>query len=259
MTKKSWKSAIVHVLRDFGDAMSRMEIAEAIVSKGLREDVGSTPANTVASYISTSLSQEGNKSPFVRVGRGQYALRDVIKSDMLQNTSDVKTELTESGAINAFGMFWSRNLVMWEKKPQMLGQQQLGATPVDLGEQRGIYLLYDGRDVIYIGRAIDRSIGQRLFEHTQDRLRARWNRFSWFGIYSVTDKGGLVVKSPSVASDVFIAMLEAVLIEANEPPQNRKRGDDFSGIEYIQVEDTYIEKKRKLSILAQMQSKLLDV
>lgn len=32
----------------------------------------------------------------------------------------------------------------------------------------------------------------------------------------------------------LVATLEALLIEVLEPPQNRRRGDDFNAIEYIQ-------------------------
>lgn len=255
---KPWKTAIVQVLKESGVAMSRTEIAEAIVSKGLREDVGSTPANTVVANISTSINKDGSKSPFFRVNRGEYALRELIDANISQSIMADENIAENTDTINAFGMFWSRDLVLWKNNPQMLGQQQLGAIPVDMSQQIGVYLLYDGRKVIYVGRSIERPIGQRLYEHTQDRLRARWDRFSWFGLHEVTEKGELKINTLAVNTETFIAMLEAVLIESMEPPQNRKRGDDFSGIEFIQTEDPEIEKKRKLSILEQMQSKLLD-
>lgn len=36
----------------------------------------------------------------------------------------------------------------------------------------------------------------------------------------------------------------AILIEALEPRQNRKRGDDLSAVEYIQREDPEIQRKK---------------
>jgi hypothetical protein len=39
-------------------------------------------------------------------------------------------------------------------------------------------------------------------------------------------------------------MMEALLIEALEPRQNRKRGDSFKAVEYLQIEDPRIEKER---------------
>ena len=43
---------------------------------------------------------------------------------------------------------------------------------------------------------------------------------------------------------MIIPAVEAILIEALEPRQNRKRGDDLSAVEYIQKEDPEIQKKR---------------
>jgi hypothetical protein len=37
--------------------------------------------------------------------------------------------------------------------------------------------------------------------------------------------------------DVVVATMEAVLIEGLEPRQNRKRGDDFQAVEFLQFED----------------------
>lgn len=69
--------------------------------------------------------------------------------------------------------------------------QQIGAIPVDFNKQLGIYLLDDGREVIYIGRTTDRPLGRRLFEHTFDRMAVRWDRFSWFGLLPVSESGQL--------------------------------------------------------------------
>ena len=37
---------------------------------------------------------------------------------------------------------------------------------------------------------------------------------------------------------------EAILIEALEPRQNRKRGDDLAAVEYLQKVDLKIEQKK---------------
>jgi hypothetical protein len=42
----------------------------------------------------------------------------------------------------------------------------------------------------------------------------------------------------------MIPALEAILIEALEPRQNRKRGDDLAAVEYLQRIDPEIEKKK---------------
>lgn len=139
MADKPWKDAIVEVLSDAGTSMTRTEIAEAIVSKGLRKKVGATPANTVVSYISTSRSNEGQDTPFVRVGRGEYALKSVVDSGGEPEAVEKSAE-DITGGVNAFGIYWSRELVNW-KNPKLLGQQQTGANVVDLSQQVGVYLL----------------------------------------------------------------------------------------------------------------------
>ena len=244
-----WKKAIVEVLEKSGVPMTRTEIAQAIVETGLRKNVGATPANTVVAYISQSLKNDGEKTPFVRVGRGEYALCSITDKQRPSAGSSEEGSETSNDGVRAFGVYWSRDFVHWKNKPALMGQEQLGATPVNMSGQIGIYVLLDGRDAIYVGRSIDRPLGQRLLEHTRDRLRARWNRFSWFGLYGVTDKKELKAESSTLTHEGLVRTLEAVLIESMEPGQNRRRGDDFSGIEYIQVPDPNIEKQRKLAVL----------
>ena len=50
--------------------------------------------------------------------------------------------------------------------------------------------------------------------------------------------------------------MEALLIEGLEPPQNRKRGDDFSAIEYLQAEDPAVERQQMMELLAEMQRRI---
>jgi hypothetical protein len=50
--------------------------------------------------------------------------------------------------------------------------------------------------------------------------------------------------------------MEALLIEGLEPPQNRKRGDDFSAVEFLQVEDPEIQRSQTLQLIDELKSKL---
>ncbi|MXY91210.1 MAG: hypothetical protein F4Y89_11830 [Gammaproteobacteria bacterium] len=254
MANKPWIEAIKHVLGNANDPMSSVEIADEIVSRRLREEVGATPANTVASRISTSIRNKREKSPFVRIGRGQYSLRSkLIEHEHSQGQDSIDDEPV-AGGVRAFGVYWSRNSVNWSKKPKLLGQQQVGgSTTVDMYGQIGVYLLFDQREVIYVGRATDQPIGKRLLEHTRDRISARWDRFSWFGLYAISEKGDLDSNVPVADSTSLISALEAVLIESLEPRQNRRRGDGFSGIEYIQKVDPEIERNKKKALLNELQ------
>lgn len=248
-----WKKAIEKVLRDAGESMHYKEIASQIIADGLRSSIGATPAATVSANLTTSIKQDKDKSPFRKVGRGEYILRNNSRS--FTRKSGRKGPEEDSGSedqyaiVSSFGMFWRRDLVDWSSKPSILGMQQLGAEAVNFHKQIGIYLLYDGREIIYVGRATERPIGKRLYEHTVDRLATRWDRFSWFGLLPVSEKGALGSLAESFEAKKFLPALEAILIEALEPRQNRKRGDDLTAVEYLQKEDPEIERKKKQAIL----------
>jgi hypothetical protein len=56
--------------------------------------------------------------------------------------------------------------------------------------------------------------------------------------------GGLQALPQNYEAAKLIPALEAVLVEALEPRQNRKRGDDLAAVEYVQRVDPEIEKKQ---------------
>lgn len=267
MSDLSWKDSIIEVLREAAEPLDYTEITDRIVERGLKTEFGATPARTVSSTITVSMRDEGGRSPFVKVGRGTYALRSTLVSELEEPPEPMdnqavasatqEAEPDEMGLINAFGMYWKRDAILWAATPKILGQQQIGASPVDFSGQRGVYLLHDSRNVIYVGRTTDQSLGRRLFQHTADRLNGRWDRFSWFGVYTVTQEGFLQPDSPtSFSLDNLIVTMEALLIEGLEPPQNRKRGDDFRAIEFLQVVDPEIHKSRILSLMDELKAKL---
>jgi len=150
-------------------------------------------------------------------------------------------------------MYWQRDLVVWRNNPKVYGKQQALVKPVDFGKQKGLYILYDHHTVVYVGRSIDRPLGKRLFEHTVDRLGSRWSRFSWFGLLDVTQEGDLRETTLNTSLASIIATLEALLIEALEPPQNRKRGDDF---EYIQGIDPELKEREIQNTLRSIEQKM---
>jgi HB1, ASXL, restriction endonuclease HTH domain len=120
-----WEDAINRVLADADRSLHYTEIADRIVSEGLRRSVGATPATTVAAYLSSSLKE--TTSPYLRVGRGEYTLKEKAVS---ASNDQVKTTLpenvdqeTDTGALRAFGMFWHRDLVFWTGAPRLSGRQ----------------------------------------------------------------------------------------------------------------------------------------
>jgi hypothetical protein len=236
--------------------MHYTDIAEAIAEQGLRSEFGATPAASVNATISVSLQNEGEESPFIRAGRGLYTLRNPPAQQAPVSESSAE-EPDETGLINAFGMYWARAIVLWVSTPKILGQQQPGSTPVDFCTQRGVYLLHDGRAVVYVGRTTDQPLGIRLRQHISDRLNGRWDRFSWFGVYAVAESGALDSNATSSYTlDMLIITMEALLIEGLEPPQNRKRGDDFRAVEFLQVEDPDIQKTQIVHLMDELKKKL---
>jgi hypothetical protein len=68
-------------------------------------------------------------------------------------------------------------------------------------------------------------------------------------VFPVRQDGSLAKESFSVDIETVIVTMEAVLIEGLEPRQNRKRGDDFQAVEFLQAEDPQLVVERKASIL----------
>ncbi len=258
----TWTDAIIKVLQQNQNngeyiPMHYIDITNSIVENNFKEILGKTPQNTVSAYLTTK------RHLFESSGAGIYGLTDKGKKYEVINANSIslnkekddgkdpviirKIEENErTKVIKVFGMYWNRDNISWEKSPKLLGQQSAGADHVDFSEIRGIYLLYDGREVIYVGQAINQPILQRLRQHTIDRLSGRWNRFSWFGIDGIDSVNGFVVKSAQLLN-VDIAnlanALEGIMIEGLEPRQNRKQGNQF-GDEYLQVINKDIQKRR---------------
>ncbi len=266
MANLKWKEAIVKVLEEEKKALHYTEIAEIIAKRGYRKSLGATPQDTVSANMTTDINTNKEKSIFAKVDRGYYILRkylddaaqlltDDSKSKSKTNPEAVKDKLR---IVNAFGIYWDRSLVHWKSNPELLGIQQVGAKPVNFQSQIGVYLLHDTRETIYVGQAIDQPLAQRLRNHISDRLSGRWNRFSWFGFYPVNKTGtlSLDIDFKNLTVRDIADILEAILIESIEPRQNRKQGNLFSGIEYLQVESPELQKKQKEQMLKELTKNL---
>jgi hypothetical protein len=262
--KLGWIDAIKAVLQDAQEPMSAQEIVDAIYNRGLRSEMGATPASTVGSRISTSIKNDGNTSPFIRTQPGRFFLnsgetttvpsvgpKDLTEKGPEEGTSQI------TGIVNALGMFWERSKVYWDKYPRLFGFTQKG-TRVDFSAQQGIYLLHDSQGVVYVGKTDKQGLGVRLKQHTTDRLNGRWDRFSWFGVFPVTEDGSLNSNAnfSGIMVPTVIAAMEAVLIEALEPRQNRRGGDwNVDAIEFIQEEDPEIEVRRNKAAVMELVNK----
>lgn len=74
--QKSWKGAIKKVLAESEAPLHYTAISEQILSRGYYETDGATPAATVNAQLASSIKHDGEKSPFMRVGKGIFALKN---------------------------------------------------------------------------------------------------------------------------------------------------------------------------------------
>ena len=126
MNEKSWKDAIITVLKESQEPLHYQEITERILSRGLKSTAGATPSATVNAQIAASIKHEGGASAFVRVSKGIFALRDRSAEPEAQVEAEVSEDI-----IRAFGIYWQRELVVWRRRPRLFGRQQVGAKSVD--------------------------------------------------------------------------------------------------------------------------------
>ncbi len=247
----TWDRAIEQILRESPEPLHYTDITDRIISGGLRTNLGATPHATVSKVLHNT----GNK--YVKVRRPTFALKNKIKDfeqkDQIDQSLLLEKDGEEDSIVSSFGMFWRREEVEWisHTNLKLLGVQRGEADLVNFSQQIGLYLLYDGREVVYVGRAktCNSTLGGRLYEHTKDRLSVRWDRFSWFGFLPVYENGELGKLQDRYDSDRMIASIEAILIEALEPRQNRKRGDDLEAVEYLQKESPNLAKQKAMQAI----------
>lgn len=145
--------------------------------------------------------------------------------------------------IRSYGVHWRADRVFWGKQNNpgtLLGaaSRSSKAKAVDFRKQRGIYALYAGYELVYIGQtgAGDDRLFMRLKAHRSDHLSERWDRFSWFGTQWVTQKHELSVDTAAVHETVeaTLNLLEAVVVAIAEPRLNLQRGRWSEARQYFQ-------------------------
>lgn len=149
--------------------------------------------------------------------------------------------------IQAYGLFWKAESVHWgrgKKAGALLGVRSGGrrGSPIDFRDQVGIYILYDGHRMVYVGQAGRNKprLLIRLRHHRRDNLAGRWDTFSWFGLRRVLNNGDLshVNIKASASLPIVLDQMEAILVAGAEPSLNRQGGRFGKGAHrYYQVRD----------------------
>lgn len=177
-----------------------------------------------------------------------------------------------SGLFGLAGWMWSPHLVGWgrpgptptremlgysaerlDDKKGKLSAKQVERQTVKVWDIPGIYALYNGRALVYVGQAT--KLGDRLLAHYRvDHLVGRWDTFSWASPASIVVKGGQngspkrldVAPAPDktrrVALKTFINEMEAFAIFVGNPIENRQEpnlGDHTWWLE--QVKSAYAD------------------
>jgi hypothetical protein len=74
------------------------------------------------------------------------------------------------GVVKKYGRRWKRS--DYEKNA-------FKELPRHRGKRNGLYVLYKGNKIVYIGKS-ETNIHLRLVSHTKDRIKDKWDSFSWF-------------------------------------------------------------------------------
>ncbi|MDO4335176.1 MAG: HTH domain-containing protein [Bacteroidales bacterium] len=250
----TWKEAIILVLKNSYRnkelaPMHYQDITDKILSSKLKRTTGLTPKMTVSAVLTKNprlfnakgdgyygLSEEGKQyADNSHIHQSSNQEQETQEEDLLNNSIEI---IENEKVIKHYGVFWNRENVDWNGYPfKLLGIDSQETGPIDFRSMRGVYLLYDFREVVYVGQAVgNSSIADRLKAHTKDRHANRWNRFSWFGIDKVDGTSGRIIPSEDnlrIDLNNLVDALEGLLIEGIEPRQNRRGGDNF-GNEYNQ-------------------------
>lgn len=225
-----WKDALLQVYEAAGEPLDAKQAVERIVALGLRDlSNAATPERTANRDLNAMARQVG--TPIKRVDPGVFQYDDPEDPDLdtpgdaADDGVDVKEDLQRIN-VSACGLYWEKDSINWGRGCRILGQNVGGSAAIDFSEQQGIYILYRGTSVVYVGRATTGNLRDRLKYHASVKTRSfRWDRFSWFGFRPVDDEGVLGELPKEIKAEDLIGVLETALIEALEPPLNAKFGD----------------------------------
>lgn len=251
-----WQEAIITVLQDADGPLKYDAITQAIGERGIRTLTGATPAFTVNAYLSnmTNPDHQWYDGRIQKVGRGVFQLATLDDPFPMAEREEDDTDDDEPGehqnriiGVPAFGLYWEKDKVGWNSG-QILGRQTHNASSVNFADQQGVYLLHKDREIAYVGQTTA-SLYRRLRYHQRDLKAVRWDRFSWFGFREVDGETGQLQPMPGeISPSHLINILEAVLIEALEPPVNGQRGA-YMGVQYEQVPDLVIAQQQTRAFL----------
>ena len=244
-SEPTWERAIMQILEEASEPMHYKAITRAIFENRIKSSEGLTPERTVAAILSQRVgaeSPDGRK--VIRIGDGEYQLGPDSVAQVNREEDPPEIENTVI-TIASYGLYWDKNKINWwpgqTGRIRLLGRAMGTEEEIDFADQQGVYLLHQGMEVMYVGRAAgkSRSLFYRLRSHRDDLSKAPlWDRFSWFGFREVQPNGSMkrLEDSADVPIKALITILETVLIQSSLPRLNGQRGE-LLGTIYEQVTD----------------------
>ena len=223
----TWLEAILKVLESTKTPMHYTKIWDVIRDKHYREcDAKTNPETIVNSTIQL------NRDEIVSFGdKGCYVLKKhldaTIKKYFEQNLP------VQQGIIRAYGRKWNK-VKFKQNNYKMLGKLANGRRPsqVDLSLERGVYVLYNGYEIVYVGQTTN-PIAARIKAHI--KTNEKWDSFSWYGIDAIENGQICKEKVLTITPNALIDAFEAVMIMATDPRFNKQRGNNVRGQEYQQI------------------------
>lgn len=226
-TKESkWIDAILKVLENTKSPIHYAMIWEIIRDRNYLKCDTKTPEISVNTYL------QANKDTIVPFGnKGCYILKKHLDDNI---NKYMEKEVANKTVIRAYGIEWSKEKFL-QNNCNLLGKEKNSkkAAIIDFSQERGIYVLYKGYNIVYVGQTIN-PLSERLKKHAQSNYE--WDSFSWYGLDDVTegsmhDKNKVLHMTAKSLLDAF----EAVMISAINPLYNKKKGNHIGDKEYQQV------------------------
>ena len=78
--------------------------------------------------------------------------------------------MIKRGIVTSYGRRWNKKACQ---------KNSFADIPKIRGKRIGLYVLYKDTKIVYLGKS-ETNLRRRIKEHTQDRLKQKWNFFSWF-------------------------------------------------------------------------------
>ncbi|MBW8017284.1 MAG: restriction endonuclease [Planctomycetes bacterium] len=97
------KEAVIKVLNAEAKPLHTKAITDMILSRGLWQTSGKTPAATIEARLAADIKHNGNLSPFVRVAPSTYGLRDLeaVPVSTVKKTKSLKAKVKTLSFTNA--------------------------------------------------------------------------------------------------------------------------------------------------------------